>query len=116
MHRIAREVDNLIVIFVRSVSQMSVACGRSTTYARQHFQNRFTKEPGLYELEFHSYSADFPRLSSTEATSSEGKIKDFKAHKALKIVCSSKSPELNGLSYELYLRLSPVCTNLDSSV
>lgn len=95
---------------------MSVACGRSTTYARQHFQNRFAKEPGLYEQEFYSYSADFPRLSSTEATGSEGKIVECEAHKSLKRVCIFKSPELDGLSSELYLRLSPVCTSLDSSV
>lgn len=73
---------------------------------RQHFQNRFTKEPALYEQEFHIILADFPRLLSTEVTGCEGEITEDEVHEALKRVGRGKSLGLDGLLYELYLSLS----------
>lgn len=53
---------------------------------RQNSQNRFTKEPDLYEKEFHSYLADVHRLSWTEAADCEGEITEGEVHLALKKV------------------------------
>ena len=75
---------------------------------RRHFENRFTKEPGLRTDEFRSYLADFPRLSPTEAAGCEGEITESDVHSALKKVGRGKSPGLDGLPYELYLRLSHI--------
>ncbi len=74
---------------------------------RRHFESRFTKEPVLRE-EFRSYLADFPRLSPTEAASCEGQITEGEVYAALKKVGRGKSPGLDGLPYELYLRLSHI--------
>lgn len=68
---------------------------------RQHFQNGFINETSPCEQEFHSYLADFPLLSSTEAAGCEDEV-----HVALKRVGSDKSPGFDGLSYELYMFLS----------
>ncbi|CAE1227672.1 unnamed protein product [Acanthosepion pharaonis] len=75
---------------------------------RRHFESRFTKEPGLREEEFRSYLADFPRLSPIEAASCEGEITEDEVYVVLKKVGRGKSPGLDGLPYELYLRLSHI--------
>ena len=55
--------------------------------------------------EFRSYLADSPRLWEAEAASCEGVITEYEVRDALKQVRLNKSPELNGLPYEVYLRL-----------
>ena len=63
-----------------------------------HFRDRFARCPDLLLQEFRSYLADFLRLGVAEATSCEGVI-------TLKQVGLNKSPGLDGLPYEVYLKL-----------
>ena len=66
--------------------------------------------------EFRSYLADFPRLETAEAASCEGVITECEVRDALKQVGLKKSPGLNGLPYEVYLRLPhifvPILTDM----
>ena len=73
---------------------------------RQYFLKLFTREPGLISAQFDTYLADFPRLSATEATGCEGCIKEEEIRDALKSVGLDKSPRIDSLPYEVYLRLS----------
>ena len=73
---------------------------------RQYFLKLFTREPGLSSAQFDTYLADFPRLSATEAAGCEGRIKEEEIRVALKSVGLDKSPGIDGLPYEVYLRLS----------
>ena len=73
---------------------------------RQYFLKLFTREPGLSSAQFDTYLADFPRLSATEAAGCEGRIKEEEIPDALKSVGLDKSPGIDGLHYEVYLRLS----------
>ena len=73
---------------------------------RQYFLKLFTREPGLSSAQFDAYLADFPRLSATEAAGCEGRIKEEEIRDALKSVGLDKSPGIDGLPYEVYLRLS----------
>ena len=73
---------------------------------RQYFLKLFTREPGLSSAQFDTYLADFPRLSATEAAGCEGRIKEEEEiREALKSVGLEKSPGIDGLPYEVYLRL-----------
>ena len=73
---------------------------------RQYFLKLFTREPGLSSAQFDTYLADFPCLSATEAAGCEGRIKEEEIREALKSVELDKSPGIDGLPYEVYLRLS----------
>ena len=73
---------------------------------RQYFLKLFTREPGLSSAQFDTYLVDFPRLSATEAAGCEGRIKEEEIRDALKSVGLDKSPGIDGLPYEVYLRLS----------
>ena len=73
---------------------------------RQYFLKLFTGEPGLSSAQFDTYLADFPRLSVTEAAGCERRIKEEEIRDALKSVGLDKSPGIDGLPYEVYLRLS----------
>ena len=70
-----------------------------------HFHDCFARCPDLPFQEFHSYLADFPRLRAVEAASCEGVVTECEVHNALKQVDLNKSPGLDGLPYEVYLRL-----------
>ena len=78
---------------------------------RVHFRDRFARCPDLPLQVFRSYLADFPRLGTVEAASCEGVVTD-----ALKQVGLNKSPGLDGLPYEVYLRMSrmfvPILTDM----
>ena len=83
---------------------------------RQHYQSLFSALPDLKEEEFRSYLTDFPRLEPYEAECCEGAIEEDEVREALKQVGCYKAPGLDGLPYELYLRMShlfiPILTTL----
>ena len=72
---------------------------------RAHFHDRFASCPDLPLQEFRSYLADFPRLRDAEAARCEGVIAECEVCDALKQVGLNKSPGLDSLPYEVYLRL-----------
>ena len=70
-----------------------------------HFRDRFARCLDLPLQEFRSYLADFPRLGTAEAARCEGLITECEVRDALKLVGFNKSPGLDGLPHEVYLRL-----------
>ena len=72
---------------------------------RVHFRDHFARGRGLPLQEFRSYLADFLRLRQAEAASREGVVTECEVRDALKQVGLNKSRGLNGLRYEVYLRL-----------
>ena len=72
---------------------------------RAHFRDRFARCPDLPFQEFRSYLADFPRLGAAETAGCEGVITEYEVRDALKQVGLNKSPGLDSLPYEVYLRL-----------
>ena len=83
---------------------------------RQYFLQLFTREPGLSSAQFDTYLADCPRLSATEAARCEGRIKEEEIWEALKSVGLDKSPGIDGLPYEVYLRLSRMFVSLLATI
>ena len=83
---------------------------------RAHFRDRFACCPDLPLQEFRSYLADLPRLLEVEAASCEGVGTELEVRDALKQVGLNKSPRLDGLPYDLYLRLPhmfvPILTDM----
>ena len=83
---------------------------------RAHFRDRFARCTDLPFQEFRSYLTDFPRLEAAEAASYEGVVTECKVHDALKQVGLNKLPGLDGLPYEVYLRMShmfvPILTDM----
>ena len=75
---------------------------------RAHFRDRFVCCPDLQVQEFCSYLADFPRLGEAEAASCKCVVTECEVRNELKQVGLTKSPGLDGLLYEVYLRMSPV--------
>ena len=71
-----------------------------------HFRDRFVRCPDLPLQEFCSYLADFPHLWAAEEASCEGVVTECKVRDVLKQVSLNKSPGLDGLPHEVYLRLS----------
>ena len=80
---------------------------------RAHFRGRFARCTDLPIREFRSYLADFPRLG---AAGCEGVVTECEVRDALKQVGLNKSPGLDGLPYEVYLRIShmfvPILTDM----
>ena len=80
---------------------------------RAHFRDRFARCTDLPIREFRSYLADFPRLG---AASCEDVVTECKIRDALKQVGLNKSPGLDSLPYEVYLRMShmfvPILTDM----
>ena len=83
---------------------------------RAHFHDCFACCPDLRLQEFRSYLADFPCLGVAEAASCEGVVTECEVRDALKQVILNKSPGLDGLPYEVYLRMShmfiPILTDM----
>ena len=83
---------------------------------RAHFRDRFARCPDLPLQEFRSYLADFHRLGAAETASYEGVSTECEFCDALKQVGLNKSPGLDGLPYEMYLRLPhmfvPILTDM----
>ena len=72
---------------------------------RVHFRDHFARCPDLQLQEFRSYLANFPCLGAAEAASCEGVVTECEVRDALNQVGLNKSPGLDGLPYEVYLRL-----------
>ena len=70
-----------------------------------HFHDHFARHPDLPLQEFRSYLADFLRLEAAEAAGCEGVVTECEVRDALKQDGLNKSPGLDGLPYEVYLRL-----------
>ena len=85
---------------------------------RAHFRDHFACCPNLQVREFHSYLTDFFCLGEVEVASHEGLVTECKVHDALKQVGLNKSPRLDGLPDEVYLRMShtfvPILTDMFS--
>ena len=83
---------------------------------RAHFRDCFARSPDILVQEFRSYLADFLRLQEAEAASCDGVVTEFEVRDALKQVGLNKSPGLDGLPYEVYMRLLhmfvPILTNM----
>ena len=83
---------------------------------RAHFRDHFARCPDLPLQEFRSYLTDLPRLGAAEAASSEGVITECKVRDALKQDGLNKSAGLDGLPYEVYLKLPhmfvPILTDM----
>ena len=82
-----------------------------TRYGRiqAHFRDRFARCPDLPVQQFRS-------LGEAEAASCEGLVTECEVRDALKQVSLNKSPGLDGLPYEVYLRMShmfvPILTDM----
>ena len=85
---------------------------------RVHFRDLFARCPDLPLQEFRSYLADFPHLGATKAADCEGVITECELRDVLKEVGLNKSPGLDGLPYEVYLRLPhmfvPILTDMSN--
>ena len=81
---------------------------------RTHFRDRFARCTDLPLREFRIYLADFPRLGVAEAASCEGVVTECEVRDTLKQVGLNKSLRLDGLPYEVYLRMShtPILTHM----
>ena len=73
---------------------------------RAHFCDRFALCTDLPLPEIFSYLTDFPHLGAAEAASCEGVVTECEVRDALKQVSLNKLPGLDGLPYEVYLRMS----------
>ena len=80
-----------------------------------HFRDRFARLPDLLQ-EFRRYLLDFPRLQEAEAAACERLVTECEVRDALKQVSLNKSPGLDGLLDEEYLRMPhmfvPILTNV----
>ena len=81
-----------------------------------HFQDCFACCPDLPVQDFHNYLADFPRLGEAEVASCEGMVTECEVCNVLKQVSLNKLPRLDGLPYEVYLKMShmfdPILTDM----
>ena len=84
---------------------------------RAIFRNRFVRCPNFQVQEFLNYLADFRRLGEAGVPSCECVVTECEVCNALKQV-GLKSPGLDGLPYEVYLRMShmfvPILTDIFS--
>ena len=83
---------------------------------RTHFRDGFARCTDLLLRKFRSYLADFPHLEVAEAASCESVVIECEVRDALKRVGINKSPGVDGLPYEVYLRMSymfvPILTDM----
>ena len=83
---------------------------------RAQFRDRFARCPDLQVQEFCNYLADFPLLEEAEASSCEGVVTECEVRSSLNQVGLNKSPGLDGLPYEVCLKMShifvPILTNV----
>ena len=81
-----------------------------------YFRDRFVHFPDLLVQEFRSYLAEFLCLREAEAASCEGLVTKCEVRDALKQAGLNKSPGLDRLPYEMYLKLQylfvPILTDI----
>ena len=110
------EVQRFPDRYIDSVKALDGRLLRSGREMRDAFRDRFARCTDLPIREFRSYLADFPRLGVAEAASCEGVVTECEVRDALKQVGLNKSPGLDGLPYEVYLRMShmfvPILTDM----
>ena len=92
--------------YIASVKTPDGRLLRSSCEIRDAFWDRFARCTDLPLREFRSYLADFPHLGAAEVASCEGVVTECEVHDVLKQVSLNKSPGLDGLPYEVYLRMS----------
>ena len=112
-----RRFPDRYIVSVKTPDGRLLRSGREIRDAfRAHFRDRFARCTDLPLREFRSYLADFPRLGAAEAASCEGVVTECEVRDALKQVGLNKSPGLDGLPYEVYLRMShmfvPILTDM----
>ena len=112
-----RRFPDRYIVSVKAPDGRLLRSGREMRDAfRAHFRDRFARCTDLPLREFRSYLADFPRLGVAEAASCEGVVTECEIRDALKQVGLNKSPGLDGLPYEVYLRMShmfvPILTDV----
>ena len=66
----------------------------------------WTREPELSSVQFDANLVDFSRLKPTEAARCEECVTEDEIRLMLKTVGTDKTPTIDGLPYEVYLRLS----------
>ena len=83
---------------------------------RANFRDRFARFTDLPIREFRSYLGDFPRFGVAEVASCEGVVTECEERELLKQFSLNKSPGLDSLPYEVYLRMShmfvPILTDM----
>ena len=120
MHLCMRKnCEGFPIEFVKSPDEHALRSNRKMREAfRVHFHDRFARCPDLPVWEFRSYLADFPRLGEAESVNCEVLVTECKVRDALKQVGLNKSPGLDGLPDEVYLRMSnmfiPILTDMFS--
>ena len=90
--------------YIDSVKSPDGCVLRSNREILSHFRDRLARCPDLPLQEFRSYLADFPLLGAAEVVCCEGVVIECEVSDALKQVDLNKSPRLDGLLYEVYLR------------
>ena len=72
---------------------------------RAHYRGRFARCPDLPLQEFQKYLADFPHLGAAKSVICVGVVTECEVGDVLKQVGINKSPGIDGLPIEVYLRL-----------
>ena len=106
MEKVRRFPDRYIEFF-KSPDGHLLRSNREMHWAFQvNFRYRFARCPNLPVQEFRRYLDDFLCLQEVEMASYEGLVTECEVCDALKQVGLNKSPGLDGLPYEVYLRMS----------
>ena len=103
----ARRFLHRYIKSIKSQNERMLQSSRERREAfRVHFRDRFARLPNLPLQKFLRYRADFPyHFQETEATGCEGLVTECEVCDALKQVDLNISLGLDGLSYEVYLRV-----------
>ena len=98
--------------YIESVKSLDRSMLRSSCEMREAFQmlfhDRFAPFPDLPLQECRSYVTNLLHLLEAEATGCKELVTKCQVRDALKQVSLNKSPGLDGLPYEVYLRISQV--------
>lgn len=106
-----READSFIQEITTSDGRLLQSSAICSSF-REHFEGLFVKEPDLKDISFQEYLADFTRLEPYEAARCEGSIWKGGIVAALGQVGANKVPRLDGLPYNIYLKMSHMLVHL----